>query len=75
MRDVPRVGLEPGGDFVICPHLRVGGRVIKTISMVARFGTAREVTLDELRVEMIYPADDVAEAFFRERANTEALQP
>jgi transcriptional regulator with XRE-family HTH domain len=68
MRDVPRVGLEHGGDIVICPHLRVGDRVIKTISMIARFGTAREVTIDELRVEMIYPADDVAEAFFRESA-------
>jgi hypothetical protein len=43
--------------------------------MMTRFGTAREVTLDELRVEMIYPADDTAEAFFRERANSEGLQP
>jgi hypothetical protein len=25
--------------------------------MVARFGSAREVTLDELRVELIFPAD------------------
>jgi hypothetical protein len=43
--------------------------------MMTRFGTAREVTLDELRVEMIYPADDGAEAFFRESANSEGLQP
>jgi transcriptional regulator with XRE-family HTH domain len=65
MRDVPRAP-EPGGDFVVCPHLRIDGRLIRTISMMARFGTAHEITLDELRVEMIYPADDVAEAFFRD---------
>jgi transcriptional regulator with XRE-family HTH domain len=68
MRDVPRVAAEPGSDFVVCPNLRVGGRVIRTISMMARFGTAREITLDELRVEMIYPADDAADAFFRDSA-------
>jgi transcriptional regulator with XRE-family HTH domain len=68
MRDVPRPAAEPSGDFVVCPNLRVGDRVIRTISMMARFGTAREITLDELRVEMIYPADDVAEAFFRASA-------
>jgi transcriptional regulator with XRE-family HTH domain len=69
MRDVPRTGAEPGGDLVVCPNLRVGDRIIRTISMMARFGTAREVTLDELRVEVIYPADDVAEAFFRDSAS------
>jgi len=65
MQDVPRPDAQTSHDFVVCPNLRIGDRIIRTISMVARFGTAREVTLDELRVEMIYPADDVAEAFFR----------
>lgn len=68
MRNVPRVAAEPGEDFVVCPNLRVGERIIRTISMMARFGSAREITLDELRVEMIYPADDVADAFFRNSA-------
>jgi hypothetical protein len=36
--------------------------------MVARFGTAREVTLDELRVELIFPRDEEGEAFFRQSA-------
>jgi transcriptional regulator with XRE-family HTH domain len=68
MRNVPREAEEPGGDFVVCPHLRVGDRVIRTLSMMARFGSAREITLDELRVELIYPADDIADAFFRASA-------
>jgi len=36
--------------------------------MVARFGSTREVTLDELRVELVFPADDAAAAFFRRAA-------
>jgi hypothetical protein len=30
-----------------------------------KFNAARDVTLDELHVELIYPADADAEAFFR----------
>ncbi|CAN5523330.1 hypothetical protein BH23ACT6_BH23ACT6_05200 [soil metagenome] len=33
--------------------------------MVAHFQSPRDVALSELRVELMYPADDVAEAFFR----------
>jgi len=68
MKDVP-VGVgTPGSGFLICPHLRIGDQVIKTVSMVARFGTAREVNLDELRVELVFPRDEEAEAFFRHSA-------
>ncbi len=68
MKDVPADVEDTGADLVICPHLRIGGQVIKTVSMVARFGTAREVTLDELRVELVFPRDEEAEAFFRQSA-------
>ncbi len=68
MKDVPVDVENPGSDFVVCPHLRIGDQVIKTASMVARFGTAREVTLDELRVELVFPRDEEAEAFFRHSA-------
>ena len=32
---------------------------------LTRFGTAREVTLDELCVELFYPSDDNSTAFIR----------
>jgi hypothetical protein len=35
--------------------------------MVARFDPIAEVTLDELRVELMYPLDQAAERFFRNR--------
>jgi len=65
MKDVP-VGTETlGSELVACPHFRIGDQVIKTVSMVARFGTAREVTLDELRVELVFPQDEEGETFFK----------
>jgi hypothetical protein len=36
--------------------------------MVARFDLAADVTLAELRVELMYPRDADAERFFRESA-------
>ena len=55
--------------LVACPWFRVGDTVIRTIAMAARFDTALEVSLDELRVELIYPQDAVAEEFFRTAAD------
>ena len=65
MKDVPVDVEAAGDDLVTCPHLRIGDQVIKTVSMVASFGTACEVTLDELRVELVFPRDEGARAFFR----------
>jgi hypothetical protein len=55
--------LEP-----VCPRFRIGDEVVSTISVVAQFGSPLDVTLDELRIELIYPADDRAEAFLRQAA-------
>ena len=68
MKDVPVDVENAAADLAICAHFRIGDRVIKTVSMEARFGTAREVTLDELRVELVFPRDEEAEAFFRDGA-------
>lgn len=69
LADVPLVDHDPdANDLVICPRLRLGDEIVGTVTMVARFGATREVTLDELRVELIFPADDDAEAYFRRPA-------
>ena len=54
---------DPNWPCVLIFALEIG---IRTVSVVARLGTAREVTLDELRVELMFPRDDEAEAFFRQ---------
>lgn len=52
-------------DLVVCPHFSIGDEVIRTIGVVAQFATPAHVTLDEIRLELLFPADAVAEAFFR----------
>ena len=51
-------------DIVVCPWFRVGDEVLRTIGIAARFDTAHDVTLDEIRIELLYPLDEVAERFF-----------
>lgn len=49
---------------VICPRFRIGEHVIDTITVAARFESATDITLDEVRVELMYPQDDTSERFF-----------
>jgi transcriptional regulator with XRE-family HTH domain len=68
LKDVPDPAEDIGSELVVCPRLRMGDQVITTVAMVARFGDAHEVTLEELRVELMFPGDAAADAFFRQNA-------
>lgn len=64
LRDTPR----PTGareDLVICPTLRLGDQIVRTVGMTVRFAPSREVTLQELSIEVLYPRDAIAEAVLR----------
>jgi MmyB-like transcription regulator ligand binding domain len=61
---VPRPPADQGG-LMVCPWFQIGGTVVRTIAMNARFDHTAEVTLDELRIELMYPMDDDADRFFR----------
>ncbi len=50
---------------VACPRFRVGDGTVRTISAVMRFDTAADVTTSELRVELMFPADEESAAYFR----------
>jgi transcriptional regulator with XRE-family HTH domain len=69
LHGVPRPD-EPDDQPVLCPWFQIGGQVIKTIGIAARFDPTTDVTLDELRIELTYPLDTVADAFFRHSATT-----
>lgn len=56
------------GAPVVCPRFNIDGRVVRTISTVVRFDTAVELTASELRLELMFPADEPSEEFFRELA-------
>jgi len=61
---LPR-GQAASSEPIVYPWFRVGERVVKTVGMVARFEPTTDVTLDELRVELMYPADAEADDYFR----------
>jgi hypothetical protein len=65
LRDVPRPPFDGSGEPVICPTFRIGDRLIRTIGMTMRFGPTRDVTLQELSVDLLYPRDAEAQAFFQ----------
>jgi len=51
-------------DLVLCPWIVVDGETVRTMVVAARFDNALDVTLEELRIELVYPLDDAAEEFF-----------
>ena len=55
---------EPAELPVACPILRVDGQRIRTLTSVVRFDNAIDVGAAELRVELMFPVDDVGVAFF-----------
>jgi transcriptional regulator with XRE-family HTH domain len=61
-------------EAVKCATVTIDGQLLRLMGMVARFGSAREVLLDELRVELLYPRDDVTEAFLRNLADAPPLR-
>lgn len=46
-------------------ELSLGPQTLKIFSMISTFGTALDVTAEELRVETFFPADDFSRDFFR----------
>ena len=44
------------------------GMRVSVFTVIATFGTAQDVTADELRIESFFPADAATEAFFRQAA-------
>jgi transcriptional regulator with XRE-family HTH domain len=58
--------LSVGGSLapVLPMELTFGSLKLKTFSMISSFGTAQDVTAEELKVETFYPADERTRQFF-----------
>ncbi len=50
-------------------ELGVGDIALKVFTMISTFGTAQDITTDELRLEYFYPADEFTAQFFRRLAS------
>jgi transcriptional regulator with XRE-family HTH domain len=60
-----RLPSEHASGRVICPRFRIDGTLVRTITVAARFESVADVTLDEVRVELVYPQDTTSEAYLR----------
>lgn len=59
------VGPESGDSTAICPAFRVDGGTVRTFSLVGELTSAHDITLEELRVELLYPADEDSATLLR----------
>ncbi|MDP3315411.1 MAG: helix-turn-helix transcriptional regulator [Devosia sp.] len=57
----------PEGDLppVVPVRFRFGGRVYPMFSTIAQFGTAEDIVLADIKIELFFPADDATEMLFR----------
>ena len=46
-------------------EISLGSLHIALFAVISTFGTAQDVTTDELRIECLFPADDATDALFR----------
>jgi transcriptional regulator with XRE-family HTH domain len=62
------VGPDPESPLV-CARLRINGWLVRTTTAVMRFDAALDVTAADLRVELLFPADDASDSFFQSLAS------
>jgi transcriptional regulator with XRE-family HTH domain len=74
VRAYPNVASVPGSPAVsewddppllVPVRLQLGGVEVSLFTTLTMFGTPRDVTLDELAVELFFPADDASDAILR----------
>lgn len=49
-------------------HMTVADVTLKTFSMISSFGTAQDITAEEIKVETFFPADAFTRVFFQRLA-------
>ena len=61
--------VQAGEDTALLPVLPLvmekDGLRVSLFTVIATFGTAQDVTTDELRIESLFPADEATERIFR----------
>ncbi len=67
-QEVPPVETPTGGGVHIPLQFRVDGRVLSFLGIISTFGTAVDVTLAELSIESLLPADADTAAYLHGRA-------
>ncbi len=67
---VERRSPEPEEEVLVPLRLVLGGQSLSWFSTIATIGTPQDVTLEELRIETMFPADEATERFARDYVAT-----
>ncbi|MBL4687991.1 MAG: helix-turn-helix domain-containing protein [Nannocystaceae bacterium] len=59
---------ELPASVALSSSMTVDGHTLNTVATVLRFDRALDVTMSEIRVELVYPADDATDRWFRQQA-------
>ncbi len=59
--------VSPAGEVVLPMQITVQGRRLTFLSTITTFGAARDITLSELSIETLYPADAATRAVLASR--------
>ena len=62
-------------DPILALELRVGDARIRLFSTFATFGTPQDVTLQELRIDMSFPADEPTRLWLEDLLDLDAPRP
>jgi hypothetical protein len=68
-RRVPRGAAALAADLLLPIHVRRDGLELRLFSTIMTLGTPRDVTLQELRIETFFPADEASERAWRAMAD------
>lgn len=70
LHDLAGEQIEDSGSNDLLPvlplEIDLGGPILKLCSVISTFGTAQDITANELRIEAFYPADEQTRRFFSE---------
>ena len=64
----PRPG-SVGSSLVACPHFRMNGTIVPTITITAQFTAARTAATDELRIQLVFPETEAGAELFTQLAD------
>ena len=68
--DLPRKIAPAGGDLLLPVHYRSGDVDVRLFGTIATLGASYDVTVEELRLETFFPADEDSEQVLRRLAAT-----
>ena len=65
-----KIQLESPDSPILCGEMPVGEQVARTIATIMRFDKAIDITIAELRVELVFPADEESAAILQDYFNS-----